>query len=132
MGGVGATMVARMLCYGSATLSSHAPLSARSCVQAVHDPKYGAVFVSMVHNLVESLAGANLVHIEVRRPLRRCHVVGRLTSPRPRAQVSFGATPSSSLMSQLDAAIGRTAHISFLDNDVFVSMFVSTYLAYFV
>ena len=30
------------------------------------------------------------------------------------------------------AAIGRTAHISFLDNDAFVNMFVQTYLTYFV
>ena len=35
-------------------------------------------------------------------------------------------------MSQMDAAIGRTAHISFLDSDAFVSMFVHMYCGYFV
>jgi len=80
------------------------------CEQAVHDEKLGAVFVSMVYNLTQSLQKANLLHVEVH----------------------FGAPPSASIMSQLDAAIGRTAHISFLDSDVFVSMFVSMYLPFFV
>ena len=34
-------------------------------------------------------------------------------------------------IAQLDAAIGRTAHISFLDNEPFVRMLVQTYLGYF-
>lgn len=80
------------------------------CDQAVHDPRHGAVFISMVHHLVDSLVDTNLVHVEVR----------------------FSAAPSRQLMSQLDAAIGRTAHISFLDNDAFVSMFVCIFVAFFV
>ena len=80
------------------------------CDEAVHDPKYGAVFISMVHNLIESLSETNLIHLEVH----------------------FGAPPTGQLMSQMDAAIGRTAHISFLDSDAFVSMFVHMYCGYFV
>ena len=34
-------------------------------------------------------------------------------------------------MARLDAAIGRTAHINFLDNDTFVQMFVHAYLGFF-
>ena len=35
-------------------------------------------------------------------------------------------------MSKIDAAIGRTAHIGFLDNEGFINMFVTLYLRYFV
>ena len=82
------------------------------CDEAVHDPHYGAVFVSMVHQLLEPLgrAGVNLSHVEVH----------------------FGDSGSTALMAKLDEAIGRTAHINFLDNNTFVRMFVHAYLHYFV
>ena len=64
----------------------------------------------MVHNLLSALTDVNLVHVEV----------------------LFGKPPSSHLLAQLDAAIGRTAHISFLDSDAFVQMFIHTYLRYFI
>ena len=47
------------------------------------------------------------------------------------SQVHFGAMPEDKLMARLDAAIGRTAHINFLDNDTFVQMFVHAYLGFF-
>ena len=80
------------------------------CDEAVHDERYGAIFVSMVHHLLAPLSRTHLKHVEVR----------------------FGVPASQALMSQLDAAIGRTAHISFLDSDVFVRTFVHTYLDHFV
>jgi len=80
------------------------------CDEAIHDGRYGSIFVSMVHNLLSPLTHVNLLHIEVH----------------------FGEPPASTVFAQLDAAIGRTAHISFLDNDAFISMFVHAYLGYFV
>jgi hypothetical protein len=64
----------------------------------------------MVHNLLGPLSEVNLVHVEIH----------------------FGDPPEDKILAKLDAAIGRTAHISFLDNKAFVEMFVYTYLAYFV
>lgn len=80
------------------------------CEEAVHDPHYGALFVAMVHNLLAPLAHVDLAHVEVH----------------------FGAPPGPQLMSQLDAAIGRTAHVNFLDNDDFVHMFVHHVLRLFI
>ena len=57
----------------------------------MHDTRLGAIFVSMVHNLLSSLEAVNLVHVEV---------VFRIALSR-----------DASLLSQVDAAIGRTAHI---------------------
>ena len=79
------------------------------CSEAVHDHKHGPTFVSMVHKLHEQLAHCTVVHIDV----------------------CFGTPPSVSLAGQLDAAIGRTAHISFLENASFLQLFVQTYLPYF-
>ena len=79
------------------------------CDEAVHDTRNGPVFASMVHNLLGPLIDSNLLHIEVH----------------------FGEPPEDKLLARIDAAIGRTAHISFLDNDPFVRMFVHTYLAFF-
>lgn len=67
--------------------------------------RYGSAFVSMVHNLMSALLETNLVHVEVH----------------------FGESPSPRLFSELDAAIGRSAHISFLDSEVFVHKFVQMY-----
>jgi hypothetical protein len=78
--------------------------------EAVHDHHFGPTFTSMVHNLLTPLAGVNVLHIEVR----------------------FGEPPAKKLLAKVDAAIGRTAHIGFLDNDPFIQMFVHTYLRYFV
>ena len=78
--------------------------------EAVHDGKHGPTFVSMVHRLHEQLAHCTVLHVDV----------------------SFGATAATSLAGQLDAAIGRTAHISFLENPAFLQMFVQTYLPYFI
>ena len=64
----------------------------------------------MVHNILGPLTDCNLLHVEVH----------------------FGEPPEDKLLAKLDAAIGRTAHISFLDNDAFVQMFVHTYLSFFV
>ena len=55
-----------------------------------------------------------------------CLLSASVPSSFPRAALS------KQLMSLLDNAIGRTAHISFLDSDVFVSMFVRAYLLCFV
>ncbi len=63
----------------------------------------------MVHNLLAPLTAVNLLHVEVR----------------------FGEPPATKIFALLDQAIGRTAHIGFLDNDPFVQMFVDTYLRYF-
>ena len=79
------------------------------CDEAIHDTRNGSVFASMVHNLLGPLTSSNLLHIEVH----------------------FGEPPENKILAKLDNAIGRTAHISFLDNEAFVSMFVYTYLAYF-
>lgn len=51
--------------------------------------------------------------------------------PHHSPQVHFGDPPEDKILAKLDAAIGRTAHISFLDNDAFVQMFVYTYLQFF-
>jgi len=80
------------------------------CAEAVHDHKHGPTFVSMVHQLHEQLARCNVVHVDV----------------------SFGANPLASLVSHLDAIIGRSAHISFLKNQAFLQLFVQTYLPYFL
>ncbi|KAL1525926.1 hypothetical protein AB1Y20_020752 [Prymnesium parvum] len=80
------------------------------CREAIADHRSGSTFVSMVHNLLTPLNDVNLLHIEV----------------------NFGIKPEAKLMSQLDAAIGRTAHISYLENDGFVKMFALTYLPYLV
>lgn len=78
--------------------------------EAIHDAKHGSLFISMVHHLTVPLANVNLVHIEVH----------------------FGDPPGKLLVSKIDAAIGRAAHIGFLDNEPFVQMFVNLYLRYFV
>eukprot|EP00966_Prymnesium_polylepis_P077838 1803980-Prymnesium_polylepis.1 len=65
------------------------------CREAIADHRTGSTFVSMVHNLLAPLGNCNLLHIEV----------------------NFGTKPEAKLMSQLDSAIGRTAHISYLEND---------------
>lgn len=80
------------------------------CAQAVHDQTHGPTFISMVHQLHEQLARCNVVHIDV----------------------SFGTVPPAGLVGQLNAAIGRTAHISFLENHAFLQLFVQTYLHYFL
>jgi len=80
------------------------------CEEAIHDVRNGHIFASMVHNLLGPLSEVNLVHVEIH----------------------FGDPPEDKILAKLDAAIGRTAHISFLDNKAFVEMFVYTYLAYFV
>jgi len=80
------------------------------CREAIADHRSGSIFVSMVHNLLAPLEGCNLLHIEV----------------------NFGFKPEAKMMSQLDAAIGRTAHISYLENDWFVKLFAQTYLPYLV
>ena len=64
----------------------------------------------MVHNLLTPLEECNLLHIEV----------------------NFGAKTDPKLMAQLDSAIGRTAHISYLENEWFVKLFAQTYLPYLV
>ena len=70
----------------------------------------------MVHNLMAPLHRCNMLHVDV----------------------SFGAGSAgadgskASLAQQLDAAIGRAAHISFLEHAYFTQMFVQTYLSYFV
>ena len=61
--------------------------------------------------------------IELHEQLAHCAVV--------HIDVCFGTPPSVSLAGQLDAAIGRTAHISFLENASFLQLFVQTYLPYF-
>ena len=78
--------------------------------EATHDPKHGPLFISMVHHLLAPLAAVNLVHLEVH----------------------FGEPSGPRFMSKIDAAIGRTAHIGFLDNEGFINMFVTLYLRYFV
>lgn len=78
------------------------------CKEAIHDHRSGSLFVSMVHNLLSPLTETNLLHIEV----------------------NFGSKPDARLMSQLDSAIGRTAHISYLENDWFIKTFVQTYLPF--
>jgi hypothetical protein len=80
------------------------------CEEAIHDVRNGHIFASMVHNLLGPLSEVNLMHVEIH----------------------FGDPPEDKILAKLDAAIGRTAHISFLDNKAFVEMFVYTYLAYFV
>jgi len=80
------------------------------CREAIADHRTGSTFVSMVHNLLAPLGNCNLLHIEV----------------------NFGTKPEAKLMSQLDSAIGRTAHISYLENDSFVRIFAQTYLPYLV
>ena len=77
--------------------------------EAVHDARYGSVFVAMVHNLLAPLVDTKLLHIDVH----------------------FGEPPSPQMLSQLDAAIGRRAHIAFLDNHAFVQSFVSQYMGFF-
>ena len=79
------------------------------CEEAIHDARNGSIFASMVHNLLGPLTDVNIVHIEVH----------------------FGDPPDDKILARLDAAIGRTAHISFLDNDAFVTMFARTYIEYF-
>lgn len=79
------------------------------CDEAVHDARYGSVFVAMVHNLLAPLVDTKLLHIDVH----------------------FGEPPSPQMLSQLDAAIGRRAHIAFLDNHAFVQSFVSQYMGFF-
>ena len=81
------------------------------CAEAIHDPLSGSVYVSMMHNLLAPLRHCNIVHIDV----------------------SFGIDlyTSTKLAEQVDAAIGRAAHISFLENRAFLSMFANTYVPLF-
>ena len=83
------------------------------CPEAIHDPRQGSTFVSMVHNLMAPLHRCNMLHVDV----------------------SFGAGSGNTkpaLAQQLDAAIGRAAHISFLEHRYFTEMFVHVYLSYLV
>ena len=64
----------------------------------------------MVHHLLKSVQHVDLHHIDVH----------------------FGAPPRQTAMARLDAAIGRSAHISFLDSDSFVNMFVHAYINLFL
>ncbi len=63
-----------------------------------------------MHNLLSPLGSSSLLHVEVH----------------------FGEKAAPKLSSQLDAAIGRAAHIAYLDNLAFTQMFVAMYLGYFV
>ena len=80
------------------------------CPEALHDPKHGSTFVSMVHNLLGPLQCHNILHVEV----------------------NFCRPPSKKLAHQLDAAIGRFAHIAYLEQTEFITMFVQMYLKYLV
>jgi len=80
------------------------------CAEAMHDPRYGTAFVSMVHNLLAPLTCANMLHIDV----------------------CFPSVPSTRLAAQLDDAIGRSAHIAFLEKSDFINMFAQMYLQYLV
>ena len=65
------------------------------------------------------------------RPPRFAHSV-TAPAPPPAPPPTLLPPPGPTLMLQLEAAIGRTAHINCLYNDVFVQMFVHLYLGYFV
>jgi len=80
------------------------------CPEAMHDPRFGTAFVSMVHNILSPLQCSNLVHVDV----------------------SFLPLISTKLVHQLDQAIGRKAHIDFLEQQAFLQMFVQMYLSYLV
>ena len=78
------------------------------CPEAMHDSRFGSAFVSMVHNILAPLSCANLIHVDV----------------------AFVQTASSRLAHQLDLAIGRKAHIDFLEQQAFQQMFVQMYMQY--
>ena len=78
------------------------------CPEAMHDTKYGSTFVGMVHNLLAPLECEHILHIDA----------------------SFPAPAATRISAQLDAAIGRFAHIAFLEQHAFIQMFVHMYLPY--
>ncbi len=80
------------------------------CTEAMHVQRFGAVYVNMMHNLLNGLECASLRRVEV----------------------AFDGEPSTTLAQHLDHAIGRKAHIEFIDNVSFLRRFVLTYLDVFV
>ena len=90
------------------TATSHHSARIQLCDEAVHDPKYGAVFISMV---------------------RQSDRVVERDEPHP-PRLHWSAADRA-FMSQMDAAIGRR-RTSPDDSDAFVSMFVHMYCGYFV
>ena len=78
------------------------------CPEAIHDAKYGSIFVGMVHNLLAPLECEHILHIDT----------------------IFSAPAATRMSAQLDAAIGRFAHIAFLEQQAFIQMFVQMYLPY--
>ena len=120
------------------------------CAEAIHDPKHGPAFVSMArHPLPPVPSRTSAISFPrptpptmhppfrppraPRRPLQVHNLLAPLAQSSVRhVDVSFGTPPSLRLSEQLDAAIGRTAHISFLENASFLQLFGQTYLEYFV
>lgn len=80
------------------------------CPEAMHDSRFGSAFVAMVHNILAPLSCANLLHVDI----------------------AFVQADSKRLAHQLDLAIGRKAHIDFLEQQAFQQMFVQTYMQYLV
>jgi hypothetical protein len=78
------------------------------CPEAMHDARFGSAFVAMVHNILAPLSCANLLHVDI----------------------AFVQADSKRLAHQLDLAIGRKAHIDFLEQQAFQQMFVQTYMQY--
>lgn len=81
------------------------------CKEAIQDKKKGAVYQSMLQNLLRPLASAP--NLELRR-----------------FDVSFVANRRRA--SQLDAFIGRAAHIFFLDDQLYMKMLLTVYRDYFL
>eukprot|EP00698_Gefionella_okellyi_P023377 TRINITY_DN7973_c0_g1_i1.p1 TRINITY_DN7973_c0_g1~~TRINITY_DN7973_c0_g1_i1.p1 ORF type:complete len:1080 (+),score=218.26 TRINITY_DN7973_c0_g1_i1:59-3241(+) len=73
---------------------------------ALSDSKRGKLYVKMVENLLRPLDGVNFARFDISFP----PAVGK----------------------RLDSAIGRAAHISFLDNSTFARLFVNHYRQYFM
>ena len=77
------------------------------CNEALHDRgRYGAAYIQMLHNLLTPLNCTSLVHVDVAFPKRQ----------------------ASSLAHHLDGALGRKAHIDFIDDAAFIQMFVHRFL----
>jgi len=109
------------------------------CAEAMHDPRHGPAFVTMVHNLLAPLGCDSILHVEARSPWHACGEASSPHAPPPFAsacrtmrQVCFSHPPAKRISQQLDAAIGRFAHIAYLEQQEFIQMFTLCYLPYLV